>query len=384
MEKRKVLSLGIMHFLLDSYMGFFAIYLVIAQLDPRKAALIITFTTFAGNILQPFLGYTADRIQGKLPLFFGMLIASISMSMIGLTVNYLLLFVFVLFGHLGSSLFHPAGAHVSSTAGHADRDASFGIFSTIGTIGFAFSQPLFSAFTSKYGTHNSYILSFPTILIAVLYLLYSNIEIEGHTDSLHFREFRKVLARKFIPIFLLFLIMVFRSAFVYSIFSFVAKTFEEWGFSRPVYSSANTVFMIASAMGILTAGYLAIRIKPRKLVVISLVGFFPFFLLFLHFGNIYKLIPAFVFLALSGFVLHGGYGINIVMGHRIAPEMMSTISGILMGFAWATGSFGPTLCAFTHGVFPKIGGFTSGFLVMSIFPLVATLFSLFLPKEVDG
>ena len=384
MEKRKVLFLGCMHFLIDAYMGFFSIYLVIARLDTRKAALIITTTTFAGNILQPFMGYSADRIRGKLPLFIGMVVAVLCMSAIGSTVNYLLLFFLVLLGQLGSSLFHPTGANVSSTAGKTKKDASFALFSMLGTVGFALSQPIFSTFTQRFGTAYSYLLALPTLLIAVLYLLRSSIEIESHQESPHLKEFRSLLLKKLLPISLLFLIMMFRSAFVYAMNSFIAKTFEEWGFSRTIYSSANMVFMIAGALGILAAGHLAIRVKPRTLVRISLVAFFPFFLLFLYFGNRGFAYPSFLFLALCGFVLHGGYGTNIVMGHRIAPEMMSTISGILMGFAWAAASFGPTLCAYSHGFFPRIGGFSSGLFLLGLFPLAATVFSLFLPKEVDG
>jgi hypothetical protein len=72
------------------------------------------------------------------------------------------------------------------------------------------------------------------------------------------------------------------------------------------------------------------------------------------------------------------------MGHRVAPEMTSTISGILMGFAWATSSFGPILCALSRGIFPKIGQLTSGLVVLSVFPLIASILTLYLSKEVEG
>jgi hypothetical protein len=119
-------------------------------------------------------------------------------------------------------------------------------------------------------------------------------------------------------------------------------------------------------------------------MVFSLIGFFPLFLLFLHYGRQKSTLPALGFLALCGFILHGGYGTNIVMGHRIAPEMMSTISGILMGFAWAVSSFGPTLTAYTHGLFPGVGGLASGLLLLSFFPVAASVFAFLLPGEVDG
>jgi hypothetical protein len=83
-------------------------------------------------------------------------------------------------------------------------------------------------------------------------------------------------------------------------------------------------------------------------------------------------------------VLHGGYGTNIILGHKIAPEITSTVSGILMGFAWATASFGPTLCAVSGGIFPRMGNLASGLFILSFFPLVASVFAFLLSKEIDS
>jgi len=389
MEKIKTFLISTMHFFLDSYMGFFAVYLVIADLDPVKSALIITITTFSGNILQPFMGFAADRIRGKLPLFLGLILTPICMSMIGVTTKYLPLFFLLLFGQLGSSMFHPAGANVAGAAGLDKKDTSFAIFSTMGTIGYSFSQLIFSTFTKMLGTKSSFLLMFPGTALAVIYFFFCNMEVHGHEKHMPLSELKQIFIHRLLPLSLLFFIMVLRSAFVYSVNFFVAKTLSEWGFGRGVYSSANTVFMLSAAGGILTAGFLADRIKPKTLLLFSLTGFFPFFLLFLLTGsgliasNGSKIIPAFIFLSISGFILHGGYGTNIIMGHRIAPEMTSTISGILMGFAWAVSSFGPTLCTLTRGTFPGIGSIASGLLVMSFFPIAASCLAFFIPSGMD-
>ena len=119
MQKRTVALVGGAHFILDGYMGFFGVYLVIAGLDPVKSALISTVTMFVGNILQPFMGYTADRLRGKLPLFTGLLLASAFMSAVGITRNYTVLFIFVLFGTLGSSIDH-GDAHDGDVGGELE------------------------------------------------------------------------------------------------------------------------------------------------------------------------------------------------------------------------------------------------------------------------
>jgi FSR family fosmidomycin resistance protein-like MFS transporter len=384
MDRKKVYLVGSMHFFLDAYMGFFAIYQVIAGLDPVKSALIITVSSFAGNALQPFMGYAADRVRGKVPLFAGLILAPLFMSAIGFTKNYALLVVFVLLGHVGSSIFHPAGANVAGAAGARRKQASFALFTTIGTFGYALSQLVFSAFTHRFGTNRSLLLAVPGVALGMLYLFFSRTEVHGHHEHVPLRELWQLLLKRSLPILLLFLIMVFRTVFVGSVNFFLAKILEEWGFSRNVYSSAQTVFMFSAAGGILLEGQIAHWLKPRWLLFYPMVAFFPFFILFLVFGLSGRLLLCFVFLALTGFVLHGGYGTNIVMGQKIAPEMTSTISGILMGFAWAAASFGPTLTALTRGAVPAFGNLSSGLFIVSLFPLAASALALLLSKEVGG
>jgi FSR family fosmidomycin resistance protein-like MFS transporter len=384
MKKKSLILIGAMHLSLDAYMGFFAIYLVIARLDPVKAALISTVTIFIGNILQPFMGYTADRLRGKLPLFIGLLLASIFNSLLGITTNYTLLFLFMFLGILGSSFFHPAGANVAGAASERKKDTSVAIFTTLGTIGFALSQPLFSLFTGKYGTQASVLLCIPTIILAGSYLGFSKVEIHGKEDIVNLKELKTILVQRFVPIILLFLIMVFRSSFVFTMNLFLAKTLEEWGFQRHLYASANTVFMLSGAIGILCVGYLASLIRPRKLLFLSQVGFLPFFLLFIYFGRSGNALYTFIFLALTGFIINSGHAANIVMGHRLTPELTSTISGVLIGFAWGVSGFGPTLCALLQSSISILPGLASGLVILSLLPITAGVLTLFLTGEVDS
>ena len=379
MQKEKVFLVSSLHFLLDSYMGFFAIYIVIAKLDPMKAALIASISAFVGNVLQPFMGYAADRVRGKFPLFLGLILTPLSMSMLGITDKYVPLFFLVFFGHIGSSFFHPAGANIASAAGIARKDRSMSVFSTIGTIGYALSQPLFSAFTGAFGTSRSWLLMFHTIVLALVLFSLSKTRIHGPERVMRLKDMGAILRQRLVPLLLLFFIMVFRMSFIVALDTFLAKTFEEWGFPRSIYSIASPVFMLSGAGGILLSGHIAHRIRPWKLLFFSLTSFFPFFLGFLTAGRAGNLTLAFIFLGLCGFFIQGSYVSNIVMGHRVAPEMTSTISGILMGFAWASASFGPVLCAFSRDAL-WFSGLASGLLVLSFFPLIAAFGAIALSK----
>lgn len=379
MERKKVFLIGIMHAFVDIYSAFFAVYLVIAGLDPVKSAVIISVATFTGNILQPFLGYLSDKIKGKLPVFIAMLFASIGMSSIGFTQNYTTLLCLVLLGKLGVSLFHPAGANIAGAAGKSRKELGFSIFSTIGTVGFAFSHPLFSFFTAHFGLERSILLAAPSILLAGYYLLFGRMEIHGENIEIPLKKVVSIFKGRAVPLIFLFCIMVLRTAFTMGISFFLAKLFEEWGYSRTVYSSATTVLHLVGAAGLLLSGSLAHRIQAKKILIFSSLIALPFYAAFIFFGVRGNLSLIFVFLALTGFFLYGGHAPNIVLGHHLVPEMTSTVSGLLMGFAWAIANFSQPTIALLDGAIPGLPGLLSGFAIIAVFLLLSALLSIFLP-----
>jgi len=379
-QRGRIVLLSMMHFFIDSCMGYFAIYLVLASLAPSKAAVIAMISTFAGNILQPFTGYFTDKVRGKIPLAMGLVLTPLSMSLIGLTKNYGILLSLVLLGNIGSAIFHPAGAGASGEKSK-NIDASFAFFITIGTFGYALSQPIFSAVTGKLGLKSSPILMLPAVGLAVYYIIFSDVRIMGHGEKPNLNTLKELFKNHLWSVLILFYIMVARTAFVSSVNLFAAKTMHDWGFPRIIYSVASTAFMLSGALGILLAGNLSHLIKPRSLIIYSLTLFLPFFILFILFGENGSTFPALLMLSLAGFIIHCGYGTNIVLGQKLFPEMSSTVSGLLMGFAWATASFGPVVCNGTKHVFKLIEGFPSGLVFMTIFPLSAAIASIFLRVE---
>jgi len=380
MEKRRVLLIGSMHFFVDLYSGFFAVYMVIAGLEPIKAALISSVASLLGDGLQPFLGFLSDRIRGKMPIFFGVVVGAVCMSAIGLTQDYALLFLLVLSGRIGISLFHPGGANIASAAGAEQKERSFSLFLFIGTLGLSFSQPYFSFFTSLWGNGASPLLALPALVLAFFYLLYSRMGIAGGEEetslSLVVHTFKKRLG----AVLLLFFIMVFRHGFVMTLAFYTAKIFHDWGFSRLVYSLAPTLFNLVGALAVLVSGYIARRNRAKTQLLFSLTAFIPFFALLVLAGGARILWLALACLGITGFILQLSLVPNVVLGHRLFPEMTSTISGILMGFAWAFGNLCQPLVAACAGLFPWAPGLLSGLVLLTVLPLAACLLVAFLPE----
>ncbi|MBA7642323.1 hypothetical protein ES703_50013 [subsurface metagenome] len=381
MHRKRVLIVGGLHFSVDIYGGFFAIYMVIVGLDPVKAALISSVASFISHGLQPLMGFWADRIRGKMPVFLGVLVGAVSMSAIGVTKNYIILFCLVLMGTMGISLFHPAGINIAGAAGLDRKERSVSIFIFIGTVGYSLSQPYFSLITGVTGTQYSFILSLPAVILAFSYLLGSRIEISGPEQRLALKSFGRIFQGKFRILLLLFVIMVLRHGFIMTLGFFIARVFSDWGFSRISYSFANTFYNLSGAVGILASGIVTHRMKSRTLILISLTTFFPFFVILILAGMNGCLWPAFLALGVTGFILQLAHVSNIVLGHHIFPEGTSTISGILMGFAWAFGRMSLPLVPVFSNLFNWAPGLVSGLIVLLVLPIIAVVLTLLLPKE---
>jgi FSR family fosmidomycin resistance protein-like MFS transporter len=379
MKRGQVLFISFLHFMVDAYSLFFPIYMVIAGLDPAWAAMIFAVSSLAANGLQPAMGLWADRVRGKLPVFLGLAVGALAMSMIGLTRSYALLALLVVVGRLGISLFHPAASNIAGAAGGERRDLAFSIFMSIGIAGGSLSQLYFSLFTRRLGNAASPLLALPALVLAGLYLLRGRMSVAGPRQSFDLAQTARALRGRLAPLLLLLAIMILRYGFMTAIGFFAAKLFADWGFSRAAYSAAAAFYNLAGAGGLILSGVIAHRVKPRTLFVISQLGFLPFLGLLLWFGSGSALWPALAALSLTGFILNLSQVANIMMGHRLLPEMTSTVSGILMGFAWAIGEFALPVGAAFSGAFAWAPGLASGLVALVVMPLLATVLTVFLP-----
>ena len=381
MNRKRTLAISALHFSADLYSLFFPIYMVIAGLDPAWAAMIFAVSSLAANGLQPAMGLWADRVRGKLPVFLGLTVGALAMSLIGLTRSYALLAVLVVVGRLGISLFHPAGSNIAGAAGGKRSELAFSIFMSIGIAGGSLSQPYFSLFTQASATPArpcwpSRPWSRPCSTCSR-----GRMTIAGPHQSVDLARAVRTLRGRLAPLLLLLAIMIFRYGFTAAIGFFAAKLFADWGFGRAAYSAAATFYNLAGAAALLVSGVIAHRVKPRTLFIVSQLAFLPFLALLLWFGGRGALWPALACLSVTGFILNLAQVANITMGHRLLPELTSTVSGILMGLAWAVGEFALPLGAAFSGRFPWAPGLGSGLVVLVTLPLLATLLTLFLPRE---
>jgi len=272
----------------------------------------------------------------------------------------------------------PGGTEGSRTA------CGLSVFLAVGIVGMALSQPYFSVVTAWLGNARSGLLAAPALALAMIYLFARGGEAPAEGSSVNFAQAGRILAKRLGPMVLLLLIMILRYGYLTAVGFFAAKLFADWGFSRLSYSAAGTFYNLAGAAGIISSGYLARRLRPRLLLVLSQTVFLPFVAALLLAGGRGAVWPAFAAMGAVGFVLNLANVANITLGHRLFPELTSTVNGILMGFAWSIAEFILPVGAAFSGSLPWAPGMASGLVLLSASPLLAAGLTLLLPRSLDA
>jgi hypothetical protein len=258
------------------------------------------------------------------------------------------------------------------------------VFLAIGTVGMALSQPYFSALTAWLGNASSGLLAIPAVALAMVYLFSQGAEgqvVPAHVD---FSQAGRILLGRLGVLGLLLLIMILRYGYITAVGFFAAKLFADWGFSRLAYSGAGTFYNLAGAAGIFASAYLARGLRPRPLLVLSQTLFLPFMAALLLAGARGALWPAYAAMGVVGFVLNLSNVANLTLGHRLFPELTSTVNGILMGFAWAIGELVLPVGAALSGRLAWAPGIASGVVLLSVLPLLAAALTVLLPRSFDA
>ena len=140
------------------------------------------------------------------------------------------------------------------------------------------------------------------------------------------------------------------------------------------------LFIIGSALTLIPAGFLCDRYGHRNVIITVLSCSILLFFTFLGVTALPFWALALLLLILGGFC---GLTNPIIVswGHKLVPENPSTISAILMGFAWCVGNLGPVAAGYIAKSFQE-NGFVLAMMIMgSLLPL-KLIFAYAMPKPV--
>jgi len=340
---RVALVVALAHGLNDAYAAFLAPLLprIMNRLDISIALAAVLAMTFsiAASLLQPLLGYWADRYGRRLFLVAGPITTGVFISLMGLAPGFWTLMLVLTMSGLGSAAFHPPGAsfaaRVSEGKGSGVR---ISIFSFGGNAGFALGPMIAVGLVQWRGLEGLWIAMIPVIVLTPF--LWRSLpadptdRAEAHLPPPPGQVLRHLMG----PLGLIFGISAFMAFAQRAFVTMVPIIVVHEGGTETAGAIVLSTFLAAQAAGTLTGGYLADRMDRQRLLMGLCTLALPAHLLAVWMlpGGGLSLAAA----AVAGFLGMATLPPIVVMAQEIVPSGAAVSSGIVMGLAWAAGSVG--------------------------------------------
>jgi len=372
-----IFGLTLVHFIGDFYSSFSTPlipgFVEKYSLSMAQVGLFTGIIRFLAFIVQPTVGYFADRYQTRMFALGGLALTIVFIPLAGTAPNYFLLVLLFALGSMGSSMFHPAVTGMVPLYGGRNTGLSMSIFNTGGTLAFGIGPVFITWFVVKFG-----LASMPwTMLIGVIpfVYLYRVLPVpvsEGMRYSGFIGSLRETLGAVWKPLTLIWAVMVMRSAIAQSFMTFMTVLLADRGYSLIAIGSIISIFIVAGTFSGLLAGFLSDRIDFKKIFFVAHGMMVPALLVFLYSQGMWVYAAA----AVGGFFALATLPIGVVMAQELAPKGRSMVASLMMGFAYGLGgAFSPLV-----GKIADLTSIQGTLFVLSFVPLVTVGVIWFFPQ----
>ncbi len=376
-----IFALTLVHFIGDFYNSFIIpllpLFIAKYSLSLAQAGLIAGLSRFMAFIVQPPVGYLADRYPTRVFALGGPLLVMIFIPFSGIAPTFWLLLVCVSLGSIGSSMFHPTVAGMVSRYAGRHLGFSMSIFVMGGTLSFGVGPLFITWFVKNFGLEATPL----TMLIglAVMVFLFRTVPlpvVEGLKNNGLLGSIREVFGEVWKPVVLVWLVMVLRAFIAQSYLTFMPVLFAAEGYSLIDIGMLVSLFTVAGAISGMVAGHLADRIgyKPVFLTAHSLT--IPCLLLLLYSRGIWVFPASF----LAGFFNMATLPLGVALVQKLAPRGRSMASSLMTGLAFGVGGLLTPLT----GLLADYFSIRSVLSLLAAIPLITIILITFFPGDKRG
>ncbi|MBO0858105.1 MAG: MFS transporter [Chloracidobacterium sp.] len=380
-DKFTIALLSTAHFTLDSYSSFlFQLLPLMAiklRLTPAQAGLVPPMLTVASSLMQPVYGVISDRYLKRSMVVFGPLIAAVFLSCLGTANSMSGLMALVIAGGIGVGMFHPQGAAMVSRAASADGMGKrmgmvMSAFSSAGTVGYSLGPLIIAMVVNRYGLGNSWYTAIWGVAFWLFLLRYCP-PLEPRVKADGAPTLIDTLRAAWVPLTLLYFAVVLRTAVSVSVQTYWPFALKSFGMTEIEYGSVLAGFLFFGGVGGFFGGVLADRLGGRRVSMVAMILAAPLLLMaFSTRGTLSNIL-----LMAGGTVLNLPIPVSVVMAQRLVPGGASTVSALMMGFAWGAGA----LMTPITGAMSERFGFAGALTMAAALPLVSAALLWFYPKD---
>jgi FSR family fosmidomycin resistance protein-like MFS transporter len=379
-QRADVPRIGLMtaaHLVNDSYGNYISnlLPLLTAKLafGEGLAGVLVAAYSITSSVIQPALGYAADRLATRMLSVVGIIAAAVGAVLMGMAPHYAALLLLAIVSGVGTAAYHPqAAAMVVSVAGNR-RATMMSVYLLGGNLGLAAGGALAVWVALHVGWSALVLLAVPGLLMAMLVYLaaprdWSPSAGEGGPSlGQVIRDNGRVLTR-------LLAVVSIRSWGHTGLMAFLPLYLvNEQGMPKDTASLLVTTVLLTGAFGGVMGGYVADNwVSRRTVIVVSLFLAGAFGYLMLEADGAWR----WIFAILTGLNLLGSFSVLTVKGQELLPHNVGLTSGFMLGLTIGLGGLFTTPLGFAAervGLSPVLH-------VVVFLPPLAGLLALLLPE----
>ena len=373
-----IFGLTLVHFIGDFYSSFIdpllPVFVEKFALTLAQVGLIVGISRFLAFIVQPSVGYLADRYRTRFFVLGGPLLAIVFIPLVGIAPYFLVLLLVISLGSIGSSMFHPSVAGMISTYSGRHFGFSISIFNMGGTFAFGVGPLFITYLVGSYGLEISpFTMIFGLAVMILLFRIVPSPQGEGLKDLGFIHSIKEVLGTVWKSIILLWVVMVLRAFVGVSFRSFIPVLYAQEGYSLISIGAIVSIFTVAGAMSGLLAGHLSDRIGYKPIFYYAHGLATPSLFLLLYLPGNWVYVSAF----LAGFFSMATLPLGVAMAQELAPRGRSMVSSLMMGLAFG---FGGMMAPLT-GKLADIFSIRVVLYFLAIIPLLTIFLISMLPEK---
>jgi len=376
-QKGKVITLSAGHLFHDIYTAFLApmLPLLIKKFGlSLSMAGILDVIRKAPTLVNPFIGLLADRGCVKYLVIFTPGITAISMSLLGTSPSYPILFILLFTSGISSSVFHvPAPVLIKRFSGKkTGTGMSFFMFG--GELARTLGPLLITAALSLWGLEGSYrVMPLGIIATVILFFKLKNISsINSQNSSKELKGAKEVL-KEVTPIFVSIAgFQIFRAGMKAALTLYLPVYLIGKGESLWIAGISLSILQLAGAASTFGAGYISDKIGRKNTLLIIAISS-PILMGIFIISDKIMMIPL---LILMGFFLFASGPVILAIVQETNTERPVFINSIYMTIGFGISS----LMVLLTGISGDMIGLESTFKICAVLAFLSIPFALNLKK----
>lgn len=321
------------HGIHDTYTAFLPTLLpgLIAKfaLSTAQAGLLSVFTQWP-SLLQPFIGYVADRASLRLFIVLTPGITATAMSLLGIAPSYAVLAVLLAIAGMSSAGLHAVGPVVVGYLSGRRLGQGMSFWMVGGELGRTLGPLIIAAAVTAFGLSGIvWLLIGGWLASAALYIMLRRVAIRSaqRHEPRPWRQALRAMRPVLIPLSLL---LAARAFLVSAVTMFLPTLMSREGATLWLAGGALSVLQAAGTVGALLGGSLSDRLGRRRILTLSLTTSPLLTLLFLA-AQGWAQIPALVAL---GFALLSTTPVIMAIVQESFPQNRALANGIYMAISF--------------------------------------------------